>query len=234
MSPRPPVRSRDACRGEGFFQSRRSHVGVRPVPGPALSPRTVLSAAANPTHRRTVLDRIWVEADRDGNGRATFGEFWQLVAATRSPTEEEMEKAYAFFAVLDKSGDGVLDRLEIQEGLRNPAIDWELLGFDRDTYEKHIFSVADEDGDNRVSFDEFWQLVLRSVSQREAAKAEAAAQMVSLNDFALWTAEEVGEWLTSVGFGQYVPAFVANNVHGYKLLGGGPATKHFHKCIECE
>lgn len=59
-----------------------------------------------------------------------------------------------------------MDRLEIQEGLKNPNIDWEHLGFDRDTYDKHIFSLADEDGDNRVSFDEFWQLVLRSVSLR--------------------------------------------------------------------
>lgn len=57
-----------------------------------------------------------------------------------------------------------MDRLEIQEGLKNPNIDWELLGFDRHTYDKHIFSIADEDGDNRISFDEFWQLVLRSVS----------------------------------------------------------------------
>lgn len=113
----------------------------------------------------------------------------------------------------------MLDRLEIQEGLKNPNIDWELLGFDKDTYDKHIFSVADEDGDNRVSFDEFWQLVLRAISLREAAKAEAAAQMVSINDFALWTAAEVGDWLESVGYGRYRPAFEANNVHGYKLLG---------------
>ena len=53
------------------------------------------------------MDRIWLEADRDGNGRATFGEFWQLIAATRSPTEEEMDRAYMFFVQLDKSGDGV-------------------------------------------------------------------------------------------------------------------------------
>lgn len=114
---------------------------------------------------------------------------------------------------------GVLDRLEIQEGLRNPDIDWELLGFDRDTYDKHIFSAADQDGDNRVSFDEFWQLILKAVTTREAAKAEAAAQMISLNDFALWTAAEVGDWLESIGYGQYRPAFEANNVHGYALLG---------------
>eukprot|EP00227_Mantoniella_beaufortii_P013257 CAMPEP_0197592330 /NCGR_PEP_ID=MMETSP1326-20131121/15032_1 /TAXON_ID=1155430 /ORGANISM="Genus nov. species nov., Strain RCC2288" /LENGTH=307 /DNA_ID=CAMNT_0043158019 /DNA_START=241 /DNA_END=1167 /DNA_ORIENTATION=- len=169
--------------------------------------------------RRTVLDRIWTHADRDGNERVSFGEFWQLVSATRSPTEEEVNRAFSFFVLLDKSGDGQLDRLEIQEGLKNPDIDWELMGFDRDTYDRHIFKQADEDGDNRVSFDEFWQLVLRSIAEREAAKAEAAAQMVSINDFALWSAAEVGDWLDEIGFGQYRPAFEANNMHGYKLLG---------------
>ena len=49
--------------------------------------------------------------------------------------------------------------------------------------------------------------------------AEQAAQMVSINDFALWSAEEVGDWLESCGYGDYRPAFEANNVHGYKLLG---------------
>ena len=125
--------------------------------------------------RRLIMDRLWKEADRDGNGRVSFPEFWQLVAAMRSPTEEELTRAYDFFRALDKSGDGVLDRLEIQEGLRNPDIDWSILGFDDNVSERHVFRMADVDGDNRVTFDEFWQLILRSVSAREAAAAEAAA-----------------------------------------------------------
>ena len=100
---------------------------------------------------------------------------------------------------------------------RNPDIDWELLGFDANTYEKHIFRSADSDGDNRVSFDEFWQLVLRSIALREAAAAEAAAQMVSINDFALWEVAEVGDWLESIGFAQYRPAFEANSIHGREV-----------------
>ena len=169
--------------------------------------------------RRLMLDRLWKEADRDGNGRVSFPEFWQLVAATRSPTEEELTRAYDFFRALDKSGDGVLDRLEIQEGLRNPDIDWSILGFDDNVSERHVFRMADVDGDNRVTFDEFWQLILRSVAAREAAAAEAAAQMVSVRDFASWTARDVGDWLDEIGFGQYRPAFEANGVHGYRLLG---------------
>ena len=99
--------------------------------------------------RRLIMDRLWKEADRDGNGRVSFPEFWQLVAAMRSPTEEELTRAYDFFRALDKSGDGVLDRLEIQEGLRNPDIDWSILGFDDNVSERHVFRMADVDGDSR-------------------------------------------------------------------------------------
>ena len=94
-----------------------------------------------------------------------------------------------------------------------------ILGFDDNVSERHVFRMADVDGDNRVTFDEFWQLILRSVSAREAAAAEAAAQMVSVRDFASWTARDVGDWLEEIGFGQYRPAFEANDVHGYRLLG---------------
>ena len=38
--------------------------------------------------------------------------------------------------------------------------------------------------------------------------------MVSLVDFALWSASDVGDWLEDVGCGQYRPAFEANNIHG--------------------
>ena len=113
---------------------------------------------------------------------------------------------------------GLLDRLEIQEGLRDPRIDWTLLGFDADVNERHVFQLADSDGDNRVTFDEFWKVVLKNVSQKEAAKARAAAQMVSLVDFALWSAKDVGDWLEDVGYGQYRSAFEANNIHGYALM----------------
>lgn len=215
------------------------------------------------TEKQLVMDRLWVQADRDGNDRVSFAEFWELIAASRSPTETEMTRAFEFFKMLDKSGDGarpshgrrdpefrilvgfspslpslplpdrslptltrapsqptagLLDRLEIQEGLQNPDIDWTLLGFDADVNERHIFSQADSDGDNRVTFDEFWKVVLKNVSQKEAAKARAAAQMVSLVDFALWSAEDVGDWLEDEGYGVYRDAFEANGIHGYALL----------------
>jgi hypothetical protein len=36
---------------------------------------------------------------------------------------------------------GYLDRLEIQEGLANPDIDWTLLGFDEGVKERHLFQA---------------------------------------------------------------------------------------------
>jgi len=58
------------------------------------------------TEKRLVMDRLWVQADRDGNDRVSFAEFWELIAASRSPTETEMTRAFEFFKMLDKSGDG--------------------------------------------------------------------------------------------------------------------------------
>ena len=34
--------------------------------------------------RQTVLNRIWTKADKDGNDRVSFQEFWHLVSAARS------------------------------------------------------------------------------------------------------------------------------------------------------
>ena len=58
------------------------------------------------TEKQLVMDRLWVQADRDGNDRVSFAEFWELIAASRSPTETEMTRAFEFFKMLDKSGDG--------------------------------------------------------------------------------------------------------------------------------
>ena len=168
--------------------------------------------------KRVVLDRLWKVADADGNDRVTFPEFWLMVAATRSPTEEELSRAHAIFRALDASGDGVLDRLEIQEGLRNPDVDWALLGFDRDVNDRHVFALADEDGDGRITFEEFWRLILRQISVRERAAVEASANAIALSDAASWDARQVGDWLDAIGHGAYADAFVANGVHGYALL----------------
>jgi hypothetical protein len=48
-------------------------------------------------------------------------------------------------------------------------------------------------------------------------KRRAAAAMASVSKFSHWTSAEVGEWLRSVGYGQYAPAFVANDIHGAAL-----------------
>ena len=61
---------------------------------------------ASNADKRAVLDRLWLEADKDGSDQVTLAEFWQLIAASRSPTEDEMARAYDYFLRLDKSGDG--------------------------------------------------------------------------------------------------------------------------------
>ena len=154
---------------------------------------------------REMLDRLWKRADRDGNGQVSFMEFWELIAATRSPTEEELARAYGHFKAIDVSGDGVLDRLEVQEALDNPDIDWDALGVDRSISDKQIYDMLDEDGDQRVTFDEFWMFILNATAQREETKRRAAAVMASVSKFSHWTAAEVGEWLRNVGYGQYAP-----------------------------
>ena len=166
---------------------------------------------------REMLDRLWKRADRDGNGQVSFTEFWELVAATRSPTEEELARAYGHFKAIDASGDGVLDRLEVQEALDNPDIDWDALGVDRSISDKQIYDMLDEDGDQRVTFDEFWMFILNATAQREETRRRAAAVMASVAKFSHWSAAEVGEWLRGVGYGQYAPAFVANDIHGAAL-----------------
>ena len=62
------------------------------------------------TDKQLVMDRLWVQADKDGNDRVSFAEFWELIAASRSATEEEMSRVYEFFKMLDKSGDGAHPR----------------------------------------------------------------------------------------------------------------------------
>lgn len=166
---------------------------------------------------REVLDRLWKVADSDGNGQVSFAEFWALVAATRTPTEEELRRAYGHFKAIDASGDGVLDRLEVQEALSNPDINWDALGVDRSISDKQIYSMLDEDGDQRVTFDEFWHFILVSTSAREGARQEAAAAVASLNKFQHWTPVEVGNWLEANGYAQYRASFQANDVHGGKL-----------------
>ena len=166
---------------------------------------------------REMLDRLWKRADRDGNGQVSFTEFWELVAATRSPTEEELARAYGHFKAIDASGDGVLDRLEVQEALDNPDVDWDALGVDRSISDKQIYDMLDEDGDQRVTFDEFWMFILNATAQREEAHRRAAAAAASVSRFSHWTSAEVCEWLETIGHGAYAPAFAANDIHGGAL-----------------
>mmetsp|Transcript_40978 Transcript_40978/g.49730 ORF Transcript_40978/g.49730 Transcript_40978/m.49730 type:complete len:316 (-) Transcript_40978:314-1261(-) len=174
-----------------------------------------LSCGLNPD---TSFERLWKAADEDGDMKVTFEEFWRMISKERSPAEAELAKVREMFIKLDTTKDGLLHRGEIQAGLRNPDIDWESLGIDRNTYDRHIFLAADTDGNNRISFDEFWQFVLKSVQRVHHEQAVAASKQVSLVDVSSWGMKEVGDWITEIGFPQYRTCFEANSFHGPKLL----------------
>ena len=57
-------------------------------------------------------------------------------------------------------------------------INWESLGIDRSTYDRHIFVSADKDGDHRVSFQEFWEFVLKNLQHKAHEQAIAASKQV--------------------------------------------------------
>lgn len=101
--------------------------------------------------------------------------------------------------------------------MANPDINWHALGVDRSVSDKQIYATLDEDGDSRVTFDEFWQFILASTASRERALRDAAAAAASLSKFQHWTCFEVGDWLEKNGFAAYRLSFQANDVHGDKL-----------------
>lgn len=164
------------------------------------------------------LDRLWQSADEDADHKVTFEEFWRLVSKERSAAEVELAKVREIFELLDTRRDGKLDRGEIQRGLKNPAVDWEALGIDRGTYDRHLFISADTDGDNRISFEEFWVYVVKNAQRVSHEQAVAASKQVSLVDISNWGIQEVGDWIVEIGFPQYRTCFEANSFHGPKLL----------------
>eukprot|EP00238_Polyblepharides_amylifera_P010092 CAMPEP_0196590278 /NCGR_PEP_ID=MMETSP1081-20130531/66176_1 /TAXON_ID=36882 /ORGANISM="Pyramimonas amylifera, Strain CCMP720" /LENGTH=326 /DNA_ID=CAMNT_0041913341 /DNA_START=37 /DNA_END=1017 /DNA_ORIENTATION=+ len=177
-----------------------------------------LDWASTGMEMRKSVEQLWQAADEDKDRIVTFEEFWRLISKERVPVDVEIAKVRAIFNQINTNGNGRLDRGEIQRGLRNPEINWESLGIDRSTYDRHIFITADKDGDNRISFDEFWEFVLKSIQHRAHEQAIAASKQVSLVDISLWGKEEVADWVSMIGFPQYRACFEVNNFHGPKLL----------------
>lgn len=60
-----------------------------------------------------------------------------------------------------------------------------------------------QNGDKRVTFDEFCEFVLESVQHRSHEQAVATAKSISLCDVSLWGAAEVADWVCEIGFPQY-------------------------------
>lgn len=148
----------------------------------------------------------------------TFEEFWRLISVERIPVDVEVQHVREVFERINERGDGLVDRGEIQRALKNPDVDWESLGIDRSTYDRHIFVSADKNGDNRIHFEEFWEFVLQSIQHRAHEHSVAASKQVSLVDISLWGTQEVADWVSEIGFPQYRACFEVNNFHGPKLL----------------
>mmetsp|Transcript_26582 Transcript_26582/g.87139 ORF Transcript_26582/g.87139 Transcript_26582/m.87139 type:complete len:303 (+) Transcript_26582:87-995(+) len=168
--------------------------------------------------RATTVHRLWTAADTNGDQQVTFQEFWLMVTAERTPVEAEVSKVRAMFEAMDTSGDGLLSRLEIQQGLANPEIDWGMLGIDENTYDAFIFAQADQDGSNRITFDEFFAFAQKQVSRVAEERAKVTAELVSLVDVSKWVAADVGDWVEDIGLPQYRVCFEANGFTGPKLL----------------
>mmetsp|Transcript_26964 Transcript_26964/g.50996 ORF Transcript_26964/g.50996 Transcript_26964/m.50996 type:complete len:327 (-) Transcript_26964:278-1258(-) len=164
------------------------------------------------------LDEILHIADSDGDRMVTFEEFWRLISVERVPADVEVDHVRRIFEQINQRGDGRIDRGEVQRSLRNPDVDWESLGIDRSTYDRHIFVSADKNGDNRIHFEEFWEFVLESIQHRAHEQAVAASKQVSLVDISQWGTQEVADWISELGYPQYRACFEVNNFHGPKLL----------------
>ncbi len=85
------------------------------------------------------MQRLWIEAEQNKETKVSFPQFWSVICLDHTPFEKEVEKIKLIFDKIDKSGDGLLDRREIQLALKDPSINWGTLGVDRDSYERHIF-----------------------------------------------------------------------------------------------
>mmetsp|Transcript_14471 Transcript_14471/g.30968 ORF Transcript_14471/g.30968 Transcript_14471/m.30968 type:complete len:308 (-) Transcript_14471:291-1214(-) len=164
------------------------------------------------------LERIWGSNVEDAERMVTFEEFWRLISKERVPVDLEIQKVKDIFRQINTSRSGKLDRGEIQRALKNPDINWESLGIDRSTYDRHIFVTADKDGDRRLSFQEFWEFVLKNLQHKAHEQAIAASKQVSLVDVSLWGNQEVADWIAEIGYPQYRACFEVNNFHGPKLL----------------
>ncbi|KAL5267202.1 hypothetical protein ACHWQZ_G004296 [Mnemiopsis leidyi] len=93
------------------------------------------------------------EVDSDGSGEIDFAEFCTLMARQMEKADPEYEYKKAF-TIFDKRNDGFIDAAELKHVMTN-------IGEDMSDYEiKEMIKEADLDGDGKLNYDEFLNIML--------------------------------------------------------------------------
>jgi len=93
------------------------------------------------------------EVDSDGSGEIDFAEFCTLMARQMEKADPEFEYKKAF-KIFDKRGDGFIDNAELKHVMTN-------IGEDMSDHDiAAMIKEADLDGDGKLNYDEFLNIML--------------------------------------------------------------------------
>ena len=102
------------------------------------------------------LQELVNSVDKDGNGKLDFLEFLEIMVKENSSDRHVKEEMLALFRSMDERGVGYITPDELRYILRH-------LGERVDEEEiEGIISEVDSDGNGRIDFDEFFQIMVPS------------------------------------------------------------------------
>lgn len=99
------------------------------------------------------FDSLFKECDQDGSGEVDFEEFIGLLKKILAPPSDD--ELMMKFKKLDQGNKGYLTFKDIKSGFQ--AMNYQI----SDSAIKDMISVASEDGDDQISFDEFTAVAKR-------------------------------------------------------------------------